>query len=68
MPACVWSLPAVDFHVIDSRLVESSDTPKVSTVPVADGAVLEAQFDGNKGFAYPLPPGFSGVVATRALI
>ena len=35
---------------------------------VAGGAMVECEFDGDNGFAYPPPSGFSGIVASRSLM
>ena len=37
-------------------------------VCVSGGAMVECDFDGDNGFAYPPPSGFSGIVASRSLM
>eukprot|EP00802_Teleaulax_amphioxeia_P029411 Tamp_31490.p1 GENE.Tamp_31490~~Tamp_31490.p1 ORF type:complete len:223 (+),score=44.83 Tamp_31490:54-671(+) len=37
-------------------------------VCVSGGAILECEFDGDNGFAYPPPAGFSGIMGSRRLM
>mmetsp|Transcript_24052 Transcript_24052/g.35282 ORF Transcript_24052/g.35282 Transcript_24052/m.35282 type:complete len:201 (-) Transcript_24052:211-813(-) len=37
-------------------------------VCVSGGSVIECEFDGDNGFAYPPPAGFSGIMGSRSLM
>jgi hypothetical protein len=39
-----------------------------AAISVSAGAELEYEFDGERGFAYPAPAGFSGVMADRRIM
>mmetsp|Transcript_7750 Transcript_7750/g.17973 ORF Transcript_7750/g.17973 Transcript_7750/m.17973 type:complete len:184 (+) Transcript_7750:48-599(+) len=53
---------------LESNTIKGIRGEVYPAVSVEDGASLEAQFDGESGFAYPPPAGFSGVMASRRLM
>ncbi|EKX30829.1 hypothetical protein GUITHDRAFT_156740, partial [Guillardia theta CCMP2712] len=54
-------------EVLEELTITSIRGEVFPAVHVTDGAVVDCEFDGENGFAYPPPAGFTGVVSMRSV-